>query len=132
MGDAVVICDVLGSIVLWNPGAERMFGYSAAEALGKSLDLITPQRLQERHWNGYHHAMETGTSRYGHDLLRVPAVNKAGAPMSIAFTVAMLTDSRGKATGCAAVIRDETLRYQEERALRKRIAELENQLDSPR
>ena len=128
VGDAVVVCDVQGAITLWNPGAERMFGYSPQEAMGRNLDLITPERLQQRHWTGYHHSMETGTTRYGHDVLRVPAINKAGDAMSIAFTVAMLHGPDGKVNGCAAVIRDETLRFQEDRALKKRIAELEAQL----
>ena len=128
VGDALVVCDAQGAITLWNPGAERMFGYSAQEALGRNLDLITPERLRQRHWTGYHHSMETGTTRYGHDVLRVPAINKAGDAMSIAFTVAMLHGPDGRVNGCAAVIRDDTLRFQEDRALKKRIAELEAQL----
>jgi PAS domain S-box-containing protein len=128
VGDAVVVCDVQGAITLWNPGAERMFGYSPQEAMGRNLDLITPERLRQRHWTGYHHSMETGTTRYGHDVLRVPAINKAGDAMSIAFTVAMLHGPDGKVNGCAAVIRDETQRFQEDRALKKRIAELESEL----
>ena len=128
VGDALVVCDVQGTITLWNPGAERIFGYSAQEAMGRNLDLITPERLRQRHWTGYHHSMETGTTRYGHDVLRVPAINKAGDAMSIAFTVAMLHGPDGKVNGCAAVIRDETQRFQEDRALKKRIAELESEL----
>jgi len=128
VGDAVVVCDVQGAITLWNPGAERMFGYSPQEAMGRNLDLITPERLRQRHWTGYHHSMETGTTRYGHDVLRVPAINKAGDAMSIAFTVAMLHGLDGKVNGCAAVIRNETQRFQEDRALKKRIAELESEL----
>ncbi|MFZ9137847.1 MAG: PAS domain S-box protein, partial [Hylemonella sp.] len=89
MGDAVVVCDTEGSITLWNPAAEYMFGFTEAEALGQSLDLIIPERLRQRHWEAYHKTMVTGQTRYGHDVLRVPAVNKAGSPMSISFTVAL-------------------------------------------
>ncbi len=93
LADAVVACDAQGAIVLWNDAAERMFGFTRAEALGQSLDLIIPERLRKRHWEGYDKTMETGNTKYGHDVLRVPAVNKAGQAMSMAFTVAMLFDA---------------------------------------
>lgn len=125
IGDAIVVCDASGAITLWNPAAERMFGYSEGEALGKSLDLIIPERLRQRHWDGYHKTMKTGETRYGSDVLKVPAVDKDGRAMSIAFTVALLQAPDGAVTGIAAVIRDETVRFQEERALRKRVAEAE-------
>lgn len=126
MGDAVVVCDTEGSITLWNPAAEYMFGFTEAEALGQSLDLIIPERLRQRHWEAYHKTMVTGQTRYGHDVLRVPAVNKAGSPMSISFTVALLNDANGQVIGIASVIRDETVKFQEERLMRKRLAELES------
>lgn len=125
LGDAVVACDASGAIVLWNPAAERLFGYEESEALGQSLDIIIPQRLQQRHWDGYHKTMETGHTRYGHDVLRVPAVDKSGRDMSIAFTVAMLFSSDGKPEVIGSVIRDETARFKKDRAMRKRLAELE-------
>ena len=125
IGDAVIASDASGAITLWNPGAVRMFGYSEAEALGRNLDLITPDRLRKRHWDGYHKSMESGTTKYGNDLLRVPATHKDGSAMSIAFTVAMLYDDAHKVTACVAVIRDETARFNDDRALRKRLAELE-------
>ncbi|TWG87059.1 PAS domain S-box-containing protein [Cupriavidus gilardii J11] len=128
IGDAIVVADGKGSITLWNTAAERMFGYSESEAIGRSLDLIIPERLRARHWQGFDKTMATGTTRYGHELLKVPAVNKDGGAMSIAFTVALLKNERGDVTGIVAVIRDETERFQQERALRKRLAELERQL----
>lgn len=127
VGDAIVVADVNGAITLWNPAAERMFGFTRNEAMGQSLDLIIPQRLQQRHWEGYRKTMETGLTRYGHDLLRVPAVHKEGRTLSIAFTVALLYSEQHAVTGIAAVIRDETERFNEERSLRKRLAELEAQ-----
>ena len=78
VGDAVVVADASGAITLWNPAAERMFGYTEAEALGQSLDIIIPERLRGRHWDGYKKTMETGLTRYGHDVLRVPAIDKDG------------------------------------------------------
>ncbi|WP_321798218.1 PAS domain-containing protein [Caballeronia sp. J97] len=125
IGDAVIISDASGAITLWNPAAERMFGFTQSEALGQSLDLIIPERLRGRHWDGYNKTMATGETRYGHDLLKVPAVDKAGRAMSIAFTVALLRSPQGELNGIVAIIRDETARFQEDRALRKRIAELE-------
>ncbi len=127
IGDAIVISDAAGDITFWNPAAERMFGYTREEALGKTLDLIIPERLRGRHWEGYHKTMATGQTRYGNDVLRVPAVDKAGKALSIAFTVALLYSPQGELDGIVAVIRDETARFQEERALRKRVTELEAQ-----
>lgn len=128
--DAIIASDAGGRIVLWNAGAERIFGWSEAEALGQSLDLITPERLRARHWEGYDKSMHTGTTKYGTTLLKVPAVHKDGRAMSIAFTVAMLFGADGKVSSIVAVIRDETERFNEERALRKRIVELEAALKS--
>jgi PAS domain S-box-containing protein len=125
VGDAVVVSDVAGNIVVWNPAAERIFGYTAAEAIGQPLDIITPERFRKRHWDGYHQTMATGITKYGTTLLRVPAIDKAGKTLSIAFGVAMLLGPDGKPTAIASIIRDETARFAEERALRKRIAELE-------
>lgn len=128
VGDAVMVCDADGAIVLWNPACERMFGHSEAEVLGKTMDMIIPERLRGRHWDGYHKTMATGVTKYGHDVLRVPAVDKQGRTLSIAFTVAMLYDAAGKVSAIASIIRDETSRFGEERALKKRVAELEARL----
>jgi PAS domain S-box-containing protein len=127
IGDAVVMSDANGAITLWNPAAERMFGFTREEALGNSLDLIIPERLRGRHWEGYDKTMATGQTRYGHDVLKVPAVHKDGRSLSIAFTVALLQspEPEHKVTGIVAVIRDETVRFAQERDLRKRLAELE-------
>jgi PAS domain S-box-containing protein len=125
MGDGVVISDAKGEIVFWNSAAERIFGYTASEALGKSLDIITPERFRERHWDGYKKSMETGTTRYGSTLLTVPALHKEGKALSIAFTVAMLTNADGNVEGIAAIVRDDTARFQADRLLKKQIAELE-------
>ena len=125
VGDAIIAADASGAITLWNPGAQNLFGYTEEEALGKSLDLITPERLRNRHWEGYHKSMATGTSKYGNDLLRVPATHKDGRAMSIAFTVAMLFTPENKVSAIVAVIRDDTSRFNDDRALRKRLAEAE-------
>jgi PAS domain S-box-containing protein len=99
IGDAVIVSGPDGAITLWNPAAEHMFGFTQEEALGQSLDLIIPERLRGRHWEGYSKTMATGQTRYGHDLLKVPAVDKAGRAMSIAFTVALLHAPDGAVSG---------------------------------
>lgn len=128
IGDAIVISDAKGAITLWNPAAERMFGFTREEALGKSLDLIIPERQRQRHWDGYQKTMDTGITRYGNDVLRVPAVHKDGHTLSIAFTVALLHTPDNKVAAIVAVIRDESSRFAEDRALRKRLTELEARL----
>ena len=127
VGDAVIAADASGAILFWNPAATRLFGYTQEEAMGQSLDLITPQRHQKRHWDGYYKTMQTGQTKYGHDVLKVPAVHKDGHALSIAFTVALLHSSDQKVSSIVAVIRDETDRFTEERNLRKRLTELESQ-----
>jgi len=125
IGDAVIVADAHEKIVLWNAAATRIFGYSEEEALGNTLDLIVPERQRQKHNEGYSKSMETGTTRYGTSLLKVPAKHKDGRTLSIAFTVGMLFDEKNQANGVAAVIRDETERFAEERALKKRLSDLE-------
>jgi PAS domain S-box-containing protein len=124
-GDAIVAARPDGSIVLWNRAAERIFGYTEQDAVGQSLDLIIPERLRVRHWEGYRRVMQTGETRYGAEVLRVPAVHKDGRRLSIAFTVALLYSPEHEVQAIVAIIRDETSRWEEERALRQRLAELE-------
>ncbi|VVE69128.1 Sensor protein FixL [Pandoraea anapnoica] len=128
VGDAIVVADPQNVITLWNSGAQKMFGFSAEEAVGQPLDIIIPDRLRARHNEGYAKTMETGQTKYGSDLLKVPAAHKDGRAMSIAFTVALLHGDAGEVTGIVAVIRDETARFQEDRQLRKRVTELEAKL----
>lgn len=124
-GDAIIAAKPDGAIALWNPAAERIFGFTADEALGRPLDLIIPERFRERHWQGFRQVMASGRSRYGSEVLRVPALHKDGRPLSIAFTVALLFSPDEKVAAIAAIVRDETARWQEERALRQRLKELE-------
>jgi PAS domain S-box-containing protein len=124
-GDAIIAADTDGKIRLWNPAAERIFGFTAEDALGHALDLIIPERWRPRHWEGYQRVMRTGQSRYGAEVLRVPALHKDGRALSIAFTVALLQAGDGGIQAIAAIVRDETARWEEERALRRRVTELE-------
>jgi PAS domain S-box-containing protein len=120
--DAIVAADNHGIIYFWNPGAERIFGYASAEAVGQSLDIIIPERLRKRHWDGYSHVMSGGGSRYeSGDVLAVPAIKSDGRRISIEFTIVSLRDGAGNLTGLAAIMRDVTQRFEEMRALKERL-----------
>jgi len=123
--DAIVFADRDGVIRLWNAGAEAMFGYGVDEAVGQTLDLIIPERLRDRHWTGFNNTMATGVTRYARQVLAVPAIRKDGTSISVEFTVALLHEASGALVGITAIIRDVTARWEEERALKKRLAALE-------
>lgn len=124
-GDAIMFADREGIIRLWNSGAERMFGYAAEEALGRSLDLIIPENLRGRHWDGYARVMESGCSLYSTDLLSAPALRKDGSRLSTEFSMVMVKDDTGLMIGVAAIIRDVSVRWQREKELRERVRVLE-------
>jgi PAS domain S-box-containing protein len=129
-GDAVVFADCDGIIRLWNRGAEVIFGYSSAEAIGRTLDLIIPEKLRERHWKGYRRVVDTGVTQYGRDVLAVPATRKDDSRISIEFTVALIHDG-GTLVGIAAILRDATARFEEGRRLRARLRALEKRVQDP-
>jgi PAS domain S-box-containing protein len=121
--DAIVATDREGRIVFWNPGAVRIFQYAESEAVGQSLDIIIPERLRARHWEGYRRVIETGESRYGHgDVLAVPGLRKDGTQISLEFTIVTLTDGQGRIDGMAAIMRDVTKRFADMRALKQQLA----------
>jgi len=131
--DGILAADRDGVIRLWNAGAERIFGWSAGEAVGKGMDLIIPERLRGRHWDGWNKTMETGVTRYGAgDLLAVPALHRDGRTLSIEFSIQLFRGADGAVAGSAAVIRDVTARFQKDKELRLRLKELEAQLAKPR
>jgi PAS domain S-box-containing protein len=122
--DAIIATDRAGIIDFWNPGATRIFGFMAEEAVGQSLDLIIPPNLRARHWDGFHRVMATGESHYGHgDLLSVPAQTKSGQRISVEFTIAMLRDRAKRPAGIVAILRDVTRRFEEVRALKRQLAD---------
>ncbi|NGX96757.1 MAG: PAS domain S-box protein [Candidatus Afipia apatlaquensis] len=124
--DAIIATDRDGAVMFWNPGAERIFGFSSDEAMGQPLDFIIPENLRARHWAGYRHTMATGESRYAAgDLLSVPALTKAGQRISVEFTITMLRDERGLPDGTVAVLRDVTRSFAEKLSLRREVAELQ-------
>lgn len=123
--DAVIYADAQGAIAFWNKGAERIFGFSEAEAMGQSLDIIIPENLRQRHWEGFAETVRTGKTRYGAgDVLAVPALRKDGSRISIEFTILPFADRTGHILGMAAILRDVTKRFEELKALRKEVAAL--------
>lgn len=123
--EAIVYSDREGAIRLWNAGAERIFGFTADEAIGQSLDIIVPEKQRQRHWEGYDAVMASGQSRYGSgDLLSVPALTKDGGRISVEFTIVPLKDADGTMLGMAAILRDVTKRFDELKTLRRKVAEL--------
>jgi len=124
--DAVLVSDRGGVIRGWNAAAARLFGFSAAEAVGVSMDLIVPERLRGRHWGGWEQVMETGVTRYGDgQLLAVPALHKDGRQRSVEFSIQLLEDGGGRIEWVVAIFRDVTERFQKDKALRLRLKELE-------
>ncbi len=130
--EAVIYADATGRIRFWNAAASRIFGFTETEALGASLDLIIPERLRARHWQGYDEVMRGRGSRYGEgDLLAVPARHKDGHQISVEFTILPLPDEAGALLGIAAFLRDVTVRFEELRALRRELAALKAQTSQP-
>jgi PAS domain S-box-containing protein len=128
--DAIIYADVGGMIRAWNHGAERIFGFSKMEALGRSLDLIIPENLRKRHWDSYAQTMRTGKTRYGAgDVLAVPAMRKDGTHVSIEFSILPFRDRGGRMLGVAAILRDVTHRFEETKALRNEVAALRKSLE---
>jgi PAS domain S-box-containing protein len=121
--DAIIYADADGLVRFWNRGAERIFRFSQSDALGKSLDLIIPEQLRKRHWDGYARTMRTGVTRYGAgDVLAVPAIRKDGLRISVEFTILPFTDRNGRVIGIAAILRDVSSRFKEIKDLRARLA----------
>jgi PAS domain S-box-containing protein len=123
--DAIVYSDREGIIRLWNSGAEQMFGFTAEEALGQSLDIFIPEKQRQRHWDGYFKVMQSGETRYAKELLAAPGLRKDGSRISTEFSMTIIRDAAGEIAGTAAVMRDVTARWEKEKALRARLAELE-------
>lgn len=124
--DAILFSDRDGIIRLWNKGAERIFGFTAEQAIGKSLDLIIPENLRDRHWEGYRKTMATGETGYGTMLLSVPALHQSGSRLSTEFSISLLVDENDEPLGVAAIMRDVTERFRKDRALKEQIAALKS------
>ncbi len=126
--DAILIADRQGVIRFWNSGAEKMFGHAATEAVGQSLDLIIPDNLRGRHWEGYWRVMASGETKYKTGLLSSPGICKDGARISLEFSMVLLRDSSGGMLGCASIMRDVTEKWKKEKALKEKLIDCESKL----
>jgi PAS domain S-box-containing protein len=129
--DGLVIADPVGTIVYWNHGAADMFCHPPSEALGASLDLIVPEGFRARHWEGYANTMRTGQTSYADRVLAVPAAHRDGHRLSIEFRVTLLGDDPIHPAAIGAVIRDVSERWDRDRRIRTRLAELEGAQGAP-
>lgn len=127
--DAIIFADREGIIRLWNRGAEEIFGFPAPEALGRSLDIIIPENLRDRHGEGYRRVMSAGNTKYAQDLLAVPALRRDGSRISVEFTIVLVRGEQGEILGSGAIIREVTARRQREKTMRERLAALEAEVN---
>lgn len=126
---AVVCADAAGVVRLWNKGAEDIFGWTADETLGRSMDFMIPEKQRPSHWEGYHEVMKTGVTKYGRSVLAVPALTKDGRRISIEFNVVLLkAPDGGGVVGIAAILQDVTQRWGRDKELRKRLAAAEGRM----
>jgi PAS domain S-box-containing protein len=126
--DAIIMADREGIIRLWNKGAELIFGYTASEAFGQSLNIIIPENLRERHDSGFQQVIQSGWSKYSSDLLAVPAINKDGKRISVEFNIILIRDYEENILGVAAIIRNVSAHWEKEREMKRRLTDLEAQL----
>lgn len=115
---SVILADREGLIRAWNRASEALFGFSAQEVLGRSLDVIIPEHLRPAHWEGYNRSLATGATKYSGRVMTTRAVHKDGRKLYVDFSFAMLKDAAGTVVGAMATGRDVTQRYLAERAKR--------------
>ena len=109
--DAIVSKDLTGTIMSWNEGAERVFGYTAEEAVGRPITmLLPPERLEEE-------TMIIRTLSAGEriDHFETERVRKDGQRIQISLSVSPIKDPSGRVIGGAKIARDISIRYQLER-----------------
>lgn len=124
MPEALIFCDLQGVIQVWNAGAEKIFGWSAAEALGQSLDMIIPERMRKAHWEGFDQAIARGGVKPGRKSMITRSLHKSEEFIYVDMSFEMVRDETGQMLGSLAVARDATQRFNDEKALRKQLAEL--------
>ncbi|MDZ4073168.1 MAG: PAS domain S-box protein [Hylemonella sp.] len=124
MPEALIFCDLEGIIRVWNGGAEKVFGWSAAEAVGQSLDLIIPERMRKAHWDGFNQALERGGVKPGRTSMITRSLHKAEEFIYVDMSFEMVRNEAGQMLGSLAVARDATKRFNDEKALRKQLADL--------
>jgi PAS domain S-box-containing protein len=128
--DAVILAGTDGVIQYWNEAAERVFGFSPAEALGKELNIIIPEQFRERHWAAYNRALAAGETKYRGQSLPTKARKADGSELYVELGFEIVKDGAGSVIGAMATARDITERFQRERDLRRELRELKAQVDA--
>ena len=119
MADAAIYADVQGVIRIWNAAATAVFGFSATDAIGQSLDLIVPENLRKAHWAGFDRSISTGVTRLGGHATITRALHKSGKKIYVEMSFAVVRGPARSAIGSVAIARDATARYEEEKARRR-------------
>ena len=116
---SLVLADREGRIVAWNRASEALFGFSAGDVLGQSLDVIVPEHLRDAHWKGYDRSLASGETKYVGQVMTTRAVHKDGRRLYVDFSFSMLKDEHGQVIGALAAGRDGTERFLAQRARRE-------------
>ena len=117
VADAVICADRSGTVVRWNQACAALFGYSAQEALGQSVELIIPEHLRAAHWSGFDAAMTKGALKLQGRPTLTRAVHKSGRRLYVEMSFAIVKgDADREVLGAVAVARDATERVERERA----------------
>ncbi|MDE3094908.1 MAG: PAS domain S-box protein [Chloroflexota bacterium] len=128
--DGMIFADRDGVIRVWNPAAERIFGYAAEAAIGRNLDIIIPENLREAHWTGYERALAAGDTKYRGQSLPTKALKADGSQIYVELSFAIVHGGSGEVVGAMAQARDITERFERDRAMRRRLRELEKASDT--
>ena len=115
VADALIFADREGIIRRWNHGASRVFGFTAEDAIGQSLDLIIPERLRAAHWAGYHAAINSAGLKLDGRPTLTRGQHKEGGKLYVEMSFALVADARGEIVGSVAMARDVTAKVQKER-----------------
>lgn len=121
--DATIYADREGVIRRWNAAAERIFGYAAADALGKDLNIIVPEKLQDSHWTGYDRALAAGDTKYRGQSLPTRAKKADGSEIYVELSFAIVHGPDGAVAGALAQARDISERFERDRAMRRELRE---------
>jgi len=117
VADALICTNPTGAVIRWNRACTTLFGYSAQEALGQSIELIIPEHLRAAHWSGFDAAMSKGTLKLQGRPTLTRALHKSGRRLYVEMTFAIVKDDAGsEVLGAVAMARDVTDRVERERA----------------
>ena len=123
--DAVIFAGTDGVITYWNEAATRIFGHSAAAAMGQNLDIIIPEQYRAAHWTGFDRALAAGDTKYRGQSLATRSVRADGGQIYVELSFGIVKDAAGVAIGAIATARDITERFNADREMRRKLREFE-------